>query len=119
MLRNDFVSNSSSTSFAIIGKDYYIDDLIERIKEKENREFDSYDESREYVWDYLHKLDDLDISRGLDEYGDDCVIIGMCYERMKKDETREQFEKRIIETMKKYKFPVDKVEFILDQSGNG
>lgn len=119
MIRNDFVSNSSSTSFAIIGKDYYIDDLIERIKEKENREFDSYDESREYMWDYLHNLDDLDISRGLDEYGDDCVIIGMCYERMKKDETKEQFEKRIIETIEKHGFPVDKVSQIIDQTGNG
>ena len=94
MIRYDFVSNSSSSSFMLIG--YCFDQLelrhlmCEKLNIEENDDLDT--------WDLFDKLNDFDLSwcRGLETYGDTNICVGRAYSDMKPYETKEHFEQNII-----------------------
>ena len=104
-IRIDYVSNSSSSSFMVVGKAFTLDDLVAMAKhnkltseyheakdgeEEDYEDWDSYD-----IIDRLgDKFPDLDFNRGLENYYED-YCIGMGYNAMKENETRKDFEERI------------------------
>ena len=104
-IRTDFVSNSSSSSFMVVGKVFTSDDLVAIAKhnkltskyhpakdgeEPNYEDWDSYD----IISKLESKFPDLEFNRGLDNYYEDyCVGIG--YDNMKPDETRKDFEARV------------------------
>ena len=104
-IRTDYVSNSSSSSFMVIGEVFTWDDLVAIAKynkltskyhpvkdgdEDDYNDWDSYD----IISELEDKFPDLEFNRGIDSYYNDyCVGIGYC--GMKPDETRKDFETRI------------------------
>lgn len=105
-IRTDYVSNSSSSSFMVVGHAFDNDELV-KIAEY-NKLFSEYqDSSDEYnewsigaiVEALEDKFNDLDFKYGLDNYYDE-VCVGMTYDKMKDSETRKEFEKKIADRLK-------------------
>ena len=93
-IRNGFVSNSSSSSFCIIGMAFDDDDLKKYIAKIEN--ITDEDEIEDIdITDYFYdKNRDIDIERGIGEYYEQ-HILGKYYSAMKDDETKAHFEARV------------------------
>ena len=100
MIRNDFVSNSSSSSFMIVGYPSNYDEIVENL---ESRGIDRGEENSVY------SLCELLIDKTHAELGHREEIIddpyncwfGLNYTDMKDNETKGQFEKRILTEVKK------------------
>ena len=104
-IRTDYVSNSSSSSFMVVGKAFTLDDLVDiakhnkltseyhKAKDGEEEDYEDWD-SYDIISELENKFPDLEFNRGLESYYDEyCVGIG--YGGMKPDETRKDFEARI------------------------
>ena len=100
MIRNDFVSNSSSSSFMIVG---YCSNYDEIVKNLESRGIDRGDEeSVGSLCDLLIEKTHAELSHE-EEITDDpynCWF-GLNYCDMKDDETKKEFQKRIHVEVKK------------------
>lgn len=105
-IRTDYVSNSSSSSFMVVGHAFDNDELV-KIAEY-NKLFSEYQDSSDEYSDWSigsivealeEKFKDLDFNYGLDNYYDE-VCVGMTYEQMKDSETRKEFENRISSRLK-------------------
>lgn len=98
-IRTDFVSNSSSSSFMVVGCAFELDELV-KIVEKHCPDYNEDDWDTWAIMEALEeKFPDLDFHNGLDNYYDE-VCIGLDYDKMKDDETRKEFEKRIADRLK-------------------
>lgn len=90
--RLDYVSNSSSSSFMLVG-DAFDDDTIakawHKLHPEDNGQKDSY-ELADAIADELG----LDCRRGLDNYYE-LWVIGLSFDSMEDDETKRQFKDRI------------------------
>ena len=101
-IRSDFVSNSSSSSFMMIGTWINKDDAFKILKEK-----NSISDKVDGAWSVAEALEDfvdLSCKPEIREYAED-ICIDLEYSDMKYDETRKEFEDRIL---KKYRrlFPI-------------
>lgn len=108
-IRIDYVSNSSSSSFMVVGHAFDDEELV-KIAEH-NKLVPEYPEEHEGSEDYSEwstgeivealeeKFKDLDFQYGLENYYDE-VCIGMTYDQMKDSETKNDFEKRIADRLK-------------------
>lgn len=99
-IRSDYVSNSSSSSFMLVGQSFNDEELVKIAK---HNKIGGPDVTDYEDWDKYEIVDaledkfkdlDLDFNYGLENYGEE-VCIGMEYADMKQDETRKEFEKRI------------------------
>lgn len=94
-LRIDYVSNSSSSSFMVVGAVFDEKDIVEAGKfngidiNVDDEDFD--------VWNVVDQLEkkfpDLCFEHGIENYGD-CWCIGLSYRNMKDTETKKEFEAR-------------------------
>jgi hypothetical protein len=107
-VRAGFVSNSSSSSFAIVGVSFRSEeDLIEALTTKwpNKNDIPGYTLYGDDEEGYLDSSEADEHCGGLNFVCDsdsDTYIAGMGYESMKPDETRDQFEARIAATIKEY-----------------
>ena len=122
-IRSDFVSNSSSSSFMLVGHSFDNDELIkiaeynklmpEYPEEHENPE--NYEEWER--WEIIEALEkrfpSLDFKYGIENFYDE-VCIGMEYDKMKDSETKKDFEKRIADRLKELTGQNKSVECLVD-----
>lgn len=108
-IRSDFVSNSSSSSFMLVGHSFDNDELIKiaeynKLKPEYPEEHENPENYEDWsVWEIVEALEkkfgDLDFQNGLENYYDS-FCIGMGYDKMKDSETKKKFEKRIANRLK-------------------
>lgn len=91
-IRLDFVSNSSSSSFMLVGKSFSWNEL-EDVWNKMHPDEDFEDPS-----DFAYELG-LNCERGIQNYYEEYVI-GLPYREMSNDETKAEFEERILQNLK-------------------
>ena len=92
-IRTGYVSNSSSSSFCIMGVCLEKDEVQEAIAKRmeESDEYDEYKAEKEIFG--------LFGTHGIYEYGES-VIYGLSVEEMKEHETLLEFKKRVFQTIK-------------------
>ena len=92
--RTGYVSNSSSSSFCIVGVAVDEDDF----KEMFGSEPDKMEDQSFY--DFIEVFaNGLDFHRGIEDYGEDCWIIGREIYALKDDQTLGGFKKEIFDSL--------------------
>ena len=117
-IRTDFVSNSSSSSFMLIGACFNDEEIKNAWLKLHPKDAEIYDE--DYTSDIADNLANrlgLRYMRGIDNYYDEHCI-GLTYDKMDANETKTQFEKRIADKLNTV-FEVDKVYCMVDGGYEG
>lgn len=118
-IRTDFVSNSSSSSFMLVGASFNDEEVKNAWIKLHPEDAEDYDEDC-YTNDIADELADelgLIYDRGIDNYYDE-YCIGLTYDKMDANETKAQFEKRIADKLNTV-FEVDKVYCMIDGGYEG
>lgn len=100
-IKQEFVTNSSSESFVVIGTFLEDSDLSKRLNELSEKRSLELTDDFEINIDVLIKGSDLEYSYG-GEWGASSVAIGICYTKMSDDETLGQFKARVQKQLEDY-----------------
>ena len=92
-IRLDYVSNSSSSSFMLVG-DAFDDEAIKKAWMKLHPEANPEDISTYTAIENITEEIGLNYNHGISDYYD-MYVVGLSYDAMKDDETKKQFEDRI------------------------
>ena len=124
-IRLDYVSNSSSSSFMLVGKAYEDGEIKNgwlkihpEDHDKLDEDADAYDEDLEC--DLADNLADelgLCCERGISDYYD-CWVLGLPFDKMEDNETKKQFKERISTALERA-FGKVKVDAIVDGGYEG
>lgn len=97
-INSDFVTNSSTTSFVVIGVRMEAKDIpheyLEKTAERNGITVESMQETPLNYIDEIIKGSDLEYSYG-EPYGDDDVMVGIEYTKMGENETLGQFRQKV------------------------
>lgn len=110
-IRMGFVSNSSSSSFCVVGKIY---------EDEKNELLYKFDEM---IYD-LNKINEIDPTlvtcQGISKYYDN-TILGMEIENIQDNETMSQFKQRVLEQVKKIdsNVVIDDIQIYVDGGYDG
>ena len=102
-IRNGYVSNSSSSSFCVLG---ITQSALLRKNPKMAEAFENDETDMEEYLGINWRTDEIEVVSGLDEYYDDRVV-GLPAKAMKDDETLLDFKKRVVEFFKNKGLNVD------------
>jgi len=101
-LKTDFVTNSSSSSFVVMGSSIdpstISSEFFKEMIKESGVTFEEALENPDEFMDMLLEGSDLSYSFGYEYDGD--VSVGMCYTNMKEDETLKEFKGRIKQQIK-------------------
>lgn len=111
-IRTDFVSNSSSTSFVLLGKTMDFKDFIKLVEaagwKRQDDEDDDYytDGTSEDLWDIKDWLTKktkgfIEVEGAGDDYGISDIVVGADPSKMKDSNTLKDFKDKIIDALKK------------------
>ena len=97
-IKTDFVTNSSSSSFVVIGINMDLNTIpIDKFQIIKSKVKVTLEELKENPWDYIDSMlkgTNLQFSQGC-EYGYGELMIGIPYTEMEDDETLGDFKKRV------------------------
>ena len=110
-IRTDFVSNSSSTSFVLLGKTMDFKDFIKLVEaagwKRQDDEDDDYytDGTSEDLWDIKDWLAEktksfIEVEGAGDDYGISDIVVGADPSKMKDNNTLKDFKLKIIDALK-------------------
>jgi len=98
-IKSDFVTNSSSSSFVVMGSCIDHDSIPESVFEKikEQRMDDDLEDIKTHIYDHLYfYLQDTDLSYSTgSDYDSTDIMVGIEYTKMNDDETLVQFKERV------------------------
>lgn len=118
-IRQDYVSNSSTSSFFIVGHSFDYDSIVEIGKKNGYEASDEDDISDWEVAEFLEeKFPDLEFRAGLSDFYDEWCV-GMDFDKMKDNETKKEFYARIKDELKKMSGKDVKVGPMLDAGSDG
>ena len=103
-IRNGFVSNSSSSSFCIVGVRKNFEDLKELFKQNENKltkKFGEFDDSGDNDYEYLNFLTEKSKIEHLVSWECECYYAGISIDKMKNDQTLKEFKQEVCDKMNK------------------
>ena len=108
-IRDGFISNSSSTSFCIIGTNWGIDELVEESGAKDENTYCGHCKTEHIDFYTYNKLNDDDTIAGIDA--------SPLLEKMSIPAAKKYFQKYIKEKFN-ITVPIEQIKFTYDERGN-